>query len=412
MGKSGKRDTGSGQRPVKNIQISEKNRTVRLILLVVCLAVAVVAFWVGIRAILTTESGWTTVDSTSAHLNCSGDFVFSYCYGQTEEPAAQEKKRLTMAYTQASEDAWRIFYEDIADINAAVNTPITVDPALYKALSQIVDYESRYLFLGPVYTEYNRIFNAEGDAEAAALDPANDAELASYLAELTSFANDPRQISLDMMDNSQVCLRVSEAYRIYALENEITEFLDFGWMVNAFVVDYLADTLMNQGFSNGFLSSYDGFTRNLDNRGEEFNLNLFNRRGTNIYLPGIMQYNQPIAIVSLRDYPLSQLDRYHYYAFENGRTVTTMLDPADGMCKSATDSLVGYSYEGGCVDVLLLIAPVFIADSLDKAVLSDLRNNGISALWVEDTVLYCNDRDLSVKLNKEAGIDYTLQYTN
>ena len=412
MGKSGKRNTGSGQRPVKNIQISEKNRKVRLILLVVCLAVAVVAFIVGIRAFLTTDAGWTMVESTSAQLNCSGDFIFSYCYGQTEETAIQEKKRLTMAYTQATEDAWQIFYEDIAEVNAAVNTPITVDPALYQALSQVAAYESRYLFLGPVYTEYYRIFNAESDPEAAALDPANDAELAAYVGKLAAFANDPGQISLELMDYSQVCLRVSEEYLNYAQENEITEFVDFGWMVNAFIADYLADTLTAQGFTNGFLSSYDGFTRNLDNRGEEFNLNLFNRRETSIHLPGTMQYDQPIAIVSLRDYPMSQRDRYHYYTFETGAIVTTMVDPADGLSKSAIDSLVGYSYEGGCADVLLQIAPVFIADSFDKVVLNDLRNNGISALWVEDTVLYCNDSDLSVKLNKEAGVAYSLQYTN
>jgi len=73
---------------------------------------------------------------------------------------------------------------------------------------------------------------------------------------------------------------------------------------------------------------------------------------------------------------------------------------------------VGYSYEGGCVDVLLQIAPVFLADSLDQTALGELKTAGVSALWVEDTVVCCNDSDLSVKLNPEAGIAYTLRYTD
>ena len=37
---------------------------------------------------------------------------------------------------------------------------------------------------------------------------------------------------------------------------------------------YLAKQLSEAGFTNGFLSSYNGFTRNLDDRGEPFSLNL------------------------------------------------------------------------------------------------------------------------------------------
>ena len=86
------------------------------------------------------------------------------------------------------------------------------------------------------------------------------------------------------------------------------------------------------------------------------------------------------------------------------------MDPADGLSKCATDSLVGFSYTEGCVDVLLQLCPVFLSDRLDTAALDTLYQMGTGSIWVEDTVVCCNDPSLQIKLNKDAGVDYTLQY--
>ena len=58
---------------------------------------------------------------------------------------------------------------------------------------------------------------------------------------------------------NQVCLHVSDAYQAYAAEMGYTAYLDFFWMKNAFLIDYLADTIRGEGYQLGIISSKDGF---------------------------------------------------------------------------------------------------------------------------------------------------------
>ena len=111
MARSGKRKLGSDPTPVRNIALPEKDRKKLLILLVVLLAIGVVAIAIGLFEGLTTDPGWAVVENTATQLNVSGDFAVSYCYGQTEESPTEEKKRLTMLYSEASVRAWEIFHE-------------------------------------------------------------------------------------------------------------------------------------------------------------------------------------------------------------------------------------------------------------------------------------------------------------
>ena len=401
---------GSSLPPVKNLILSDENRMLRIILLVVFLVIAIVSFYIGIRAVLDTEPGWEAVECASGEVNCSSDFMFSYCYGQTEENPSVEKKRLSNLYSQLATDAWRIFNTDVLTLNEQVNKTVTVDPALYDALALFDQYNSRYLFLAPVYSEYAHLFIAQSDVEAADYDPAQNPQQAAYLAEMAAFAADPAMVDIELLGNNQVKLVVDAAYLDFANDEDISNFVDFGWMTNGFIADYLADKLIENGFTNGFISSYDGFTRNLDTRGEQFSLNLFNRQGTSIYLAGTMQYDRPISIVSLRDYPMSQKDQFHYYAFESGHLATTMADPADGMYKSATDSLVCYSYNLGCAEILLQQTAVYVAEALDEAALADMKANGISSIWFDGLSLCCNDEELTIALNGKAGLEYSLEY--
>lgn len=412
MASSGRKKRDPALQPVKELVLSDKNRMLRLILIGVFLLIALIAFTVGLFSALNTEPGWETVDCGATEVNCSGDFIFSYCYGQTEENPTSEKKRLSNLYSQAVIDAWQIFYTDVENLNKRVNTAVTVDPALYDAFALIQSYHSRCIYLAPVYEAYGNLFAAQSDTVAAQYDPAQDGEQAAYLEDLIVFTSDPSMVNLKLLPDHQVCLTVAPEYLQYAEENEITRFLDFGWMRNAFIADYLAETVAAEGFTNGFLSSYDGFTRNLDDRGEEFSLNLFNRRGTDIYLAGTMSYSRPISIVFLRDYPMSQRDQNSYYTFQNGKILSDKVDPADGLCKSATDSLVSYSYEMGCAEVLLQQMPVFVADALDANALAAMQDAGISSIWFDAAVLTCNDAAMQIKLNPDSGVDYTLKYVN
>ena len=403
---------------VINVELSEKNRTLRIVLAVVCLIIGVLAIMYALTSALNTDPGWRTVEVSSSNLNCSEDFTFSYYLGDAGISATSEYKRLTSVYTEATENAYRIFNEELLEdglsnlcyISSHVNETVTVDPALYQALELVQKYENRCLYLAPVYVEYDRIFSCDSEQEAAAYDPGQNEELVEYIQEIAAFANDPEMIDLELLGNYQVRLTVSDAYLAFAREYEITEFLDFGWMKNAFIADYLAQTLITNGFTNGYLASYDGFTRNLDTRGERYSFNLFDRLDSEIYLPAVMSYSEPASIVYLRNYPLSQQDKWHYYGFSNGRIVTTCIDPADGMSKSAADNITAYSAGTGCAEILLQLIPVYLSDSFSADGLNALTAKEIYSVWFEDAVLCYNDAQLQLTMKSEDAPQYSAAY--
>ena len=116
-----------------------------------------------------------------------------------------------------------------------------------------------------------------------------------------------------------------------------------------------------------------------------------------------MRYTAPLSIVFLRDYPMGEQDKWHYYAFASGKIVTTFLDTADGLSKSACPNLVSYSGSLGCGEILMQTAPVFIADELDTRTLDALKGKQLYSVWSEDGELKWNDPELRIDLTDKAG---------
>lgn len=409
MARSGNRNSKPSLRPVIRAELSDKNRTLRWILIIGFSCIALISLIIGLRAVLVTEPGWEIVESATTEVNTSADFVFSYCYGQTEEDSSTEKKRLTLLYSDLSVNAHRIFTQEMQKVNNAIEQPVTVDPALYEALDLVHRSGNRHLYLAPVYGVYNPIFLSSTEEEAEMYSPWHNREVGDYVEELASFCSDPEMIDLQLLENNQVRLKISDAYAAYAEENEITEFVDFGWMTNAFVADYLAEELTKAGFTNGYLSSFDGFTRNLVSS-EQFTLNLFDRQGSGIYMPATFQYHKPISSVFLRDFPMGERDRFHYYAFDNNGTakiVSAFIEPASGYDWNAVASMTGYSYEKSCAEILMQLAPVFTVDILDEAALEAMTEEKIYTLWFSDKVLHATDPDAHITIIED-GLGYTV----
>ncbi len=401
-------------KPVQKVELDEKHKKLRLVLLACCIVIAIIAFTVGLTTLLNQDPGWQRIETLSNQINCGADFTLMYYMGGGSRPVPEENRELSNLYTEATERAYRLFYaeaqsdtrDNLRAVNENPNEIVTVDPALYQAFCRIVDSGNRNLYLAPVYVEYDRIFLYENEDEALRYDPTQDPEQLAYLAELVSFANNPEAVNLELLGNNQVRLNVSAEYLAYARENELEDYLDFGWMKNAFIVDMIADILRENGYTRGYIASYDGFNRSLDNSGTQYSFNIYDRYENGIYLPAAMEYNTPMSIVSLRNYPMGQQDRWHYFAFSDGRIVTAMVDPADGLSKSATDNLVAYSYSAGCAEVLLAASKVYLADELDTQALAQLADGGIYALWCADTTLYYNDAGLTLALMQTENITY------
>lgn len=389
-------------RPPQEIEVEQKNVKLRVILLIVCISVAVVSLGYGISLLVNRQTGWQTVEISSNEINCGADFNLQY-YLEDADATAQYRQ-LNQLYSKACTDAYQLFNTDgaLAAISATPNVDVEVDPALYRALEQVQLSGDRCLYLAPVYVEYNRVFLCENEAEAALYDPAQDSALAEELKTLAALCNDPEMIDLDLKGNNTVHLKLTGDYLAYVEEYELDALLDFGWMKNAFIADYIAEILIENGFTAGYLTSYDGFTRNLDSRAQSYRLNLFDRTSEGINKPGAMEYTGPMSIVSLKDYPMGDQDRWHYFSFSNGRIVTVYVDPTDGMSKSALHNLTVYSDTAGCGQLALKAADVYLSDAFATDVVESWSENEVYAVWCQDKVMYHTQADLTLYITDKS----------
>ena len=407
------RDNRPALRPVKKIEVPEKHLLLRIILFVVLLVFGASALIYGLSGLFAKQSGWQRVTTESkGAADCGDEFELQYEFGKSDVSVRAESNQLTRLYSEASVTAYQLFHEtqefdgvcNVAYLNAHPNQSVEVDPVLYHALESLSTADTRQPYLAPLYDYYNNLFLCTEDYETQDYDPAQNKELAALFAEILDYANDPDAIDLELEGNNKVCLRVSDAYLQFAGETEIYTFYSFHWMKNAFIADYLASTLIENGYTHGTLSSFDGFYRDLDDRGTLYSLNLFDRVENTICLVGAMNYTEPLSIVSLRTFPVNPADNPRYYVLENKEVRFPYLDPSDGLCRAGESNLVCYSDSAGCAEILLRMLPVYIADSFDPMPL--VKDPKIDVLFCRDQTIWHSAESLDVTSALPAKEEY------
>ena len=401
----------------QTIELSEANQKSRLILICVLVVIAAVAFTAGVMSFVKGDPGWRTIEVTTGEVNCSEEFVFKYYFPSTRGAASAANKQIVSLYTEATQKAYWLFNADevhseiknIAYLNRHPNETVTVDPVLYNALEMLEGSGGRHLYLAEVYSQYDNVFLSETDGEAATQDPARSEEIKDYVNQILAFSNDPSHVSLELLENYQVRLTVSDAYQTFAQENEFTNFIDFHWTKNAFIIDYFAQLMIDAGYTDGYIGSYDGFTRNLMNNKESFSFNVFDRIENGIELVARMEYDEPMSIVFLRNYPMANLDRWHYYIYADGTGATAYIDTADGLSKTAAANLVSYAGGNtGCAEILMQMIPTYVSDTLDEMALQSMTEHQIFSIWCQDATVFYNDPDLQLlDLMNQDGLKYT-----
>ncbi|MCM1540951.1 MAG: hypothetical protein NC121_06770 [Blautia sp.] len=390
-------------KPVNKIELSTEHKRLRLILAAVFLVAGALLIAYSVANLSSKDAGWSEIEVSSSELNCGGDFVFLYCLGEGDISATAEYKALAACYSDAAEYAFQMFTNDVAYenvhnmyyISRHPNEEMEIDEVLYRAFSLIRESGDRSLYLAPVYEQYNGLFHCTEAYQAAEYDPYVNQDVADYYAAVAGFANDAGMIDLELLGENRIRLRVAEEYLAFAAENEIESFIDFYWMKNAFIIDYLAEEMLAAGYSRGCISSADGFTRNLDGSGELYAYTFYDRADATIYPAANVQYGGPAGIVYLHDYPLDGGQQY-YYVYSNGEIRTPYLDVRDGFCKSACSDLVCYGREAGCSEILLRMIPIYIADTFEKDALEKMAGEGIFSIYSENGRVCYNDAELTV----------------
>lgn len=405
--------------PIQKIQVSGSHRTLRIWLVVLLAVLGITLIVTSLVGMLSTNPGWVTISTgQSPQESCSGDFYFQYLLGEGDQAANLEQRQVTDVYAQAAKDAYEMFHAEqsfpgvnnVWYLNQHVNEEVLVPQALYEAFSLLEKYENRAIYLAPLYRQYVGLFLSNEDSVAQSYDPTKDDRAKAYVEEILAFTGAEEMIDLELLGENRVKLRVSEAYLQYAREQEITVFIDFNWMKNGFIVDYLAQELIQAGCTNGVLSSFDGFQRNLDTTYRSYRLNVFDRVGQDVYPAGVLEYTEITAMVTLRNYPTSELAVQQYYQWKDGSYTSCHIDPTDGYSKSAVNDLTGYSRTLGCSKILMQLFPVYVADSLDETALAALSGQGVETIYCKDYEIFTSDASAAIlQLYQDENIAYRRQ---
>lgn len=364
----------------ETIALDERHGKLRLILLIAVLALALTAFTYAIVSFLHKDPGWREVEvKKSGQPTCAADFRFQYKLGAG---AAAEYKKVQQIYSDAAEYAEAAF--DLDAINQAPNQDVAVDPVLYRALSLMQEKGGRYLYLAPVYEYYTNIFQSHADWELESFDPRLSPEAAEACEEICAFINDPMEINLKLLGNDTVRLEVAEDYLAYAEETGIGAFLDFYWMRNAFLLDYIADTLIAEGFTHGYITSADGFSVSLGDPGEPFSTAIYDSLPEGVCEAAVMEYEGAMRIVGLHSSILEEKEGDRFYTLDDGQTRTPYIDPMDGLCKSAIADLVICSPEQSLAELVLAACPVYITEDWNPERAASLPG----CVWCADRTVY------------------------
>ena len=203
-------------RPITRVEISEKNKSLRVVAAILLLVIGAVGITVGIMSLLNKETGWQRVQVNVQERNCSEQFILQYNFTGSGAEATAVNNQLQVAYGEACVKAYQLFTPDEAIegvqnvyyVNHHPNEVVTVDPVLYGAFEKVADRP--WIYLGPAYAHYyNIIFNAE-ESVVSMLDPVESDDAAAYVHGIAEFAADRDAVDLELLGN-MVSVSISQS---------------------------------------------------------------------------------------------------------------------------------------------------------------------------------------------------------
>ena len=366
-----------------------RSGVIRLVVIGVLILIAGLAFSNGVRQLLKKDIGYMSIECTASAANLGDEFVLIYNLGESGIDPTKENQQITLLYNEMMVRYYRLFsvyetFEDMpnmASLNAAPGEPVKLDEALYDSLKLIAEKGGRSIYMGPVYELYENVWYSSYDEDAAYWDPQKNPDMASYLGEVLEFINSEEHVSIEFGNDNTVTLNVSPDYLTYAEENGISRFLDFGWMINAFVADLFAEDMTEAGFTAGSITSLDGYARCFDVTGEEYHLDIFDIRENDLKNIGTISYNMPAAFCTFKSFALEEMEEELLtYTYEDGTSVTRYISSADGYPHNGYTTVTGYSDSMSAAELLLSILPHY-----QSVTMEEVADPSIGAIWSDGT---------------------------
>ena len=256
------------------IQLNEKNITLRLIAFAAAFLVAVVAFTHGLTNLGSKGAGLQTVDALPDEETplYAANVTLTYAFTGSASENREQMNLLKRAYSSILKRSYILLdaeqsyenYVNLATLNAASGQAVDVGEELFGILTDacVKTGEGRgyNMFAGALYAEWNSILILD---EPEDFDPLNNAEERTRIARLAEMTNDLSHFRLEVVDASRhtVRLDVSGDYRALLNEYELdAPVVDLNLLHDAYELQLIADALAAQGYENGYLTSSSGLT--------------------------------------------------------------------------------------------------------------------------------------------------------
>lgn len=380
------------------IEVSDKHIKARFIAAVIFFVISVASISYGISLLTGTDAGWQLISASGEGQMYASSFALSYELGASNRSARSENREIKRIYSDACLTAGRAFDNyvvspgNIRALNDSPNEIVELEPVLYEAFRLLEKYGDRAVYLGPAFRLYENIFSCKEDWQLEDYDPAINEAVGRLFEQIAAYARDSESVRVELLGENRARLCISEEYLGFLEYEELGGALDFGWMKNAFITDFIADSLISQGYNRGSISSFDGYTRNMDDSsGMMYSLNIFDCVDGASAVAARLDYQGPMSFAAYRDFPVTDMDSQRIYVTADGERKTMYLSLEDGLPQTGADSLTVYSDRLDCAETMLLSLPVFRQEKITDISLAQLAEGGVQAVYAEDRRLLATD---------------------
>ena len=383
-------------KPVEKIELNENHIKLRVIFLIIFALIAIGAIGFGIYKIANKDKGWQNISlNTHKYSRLENDFTFSYYV-----KSATEYKKVSAAYDkyfiEAKTELDDTFEKEnnINYINKNPNKEIEVSEFLYNSLKDIIS-DSNYLYLGSINHYYDQMIYAIDDTFIDKYDPISNENINNIVNKLLEYINN-EEVKLELLDNNKVKLNVSDNYLSYLKENDINKIIDFSWLENAYIIDYVVNNLKKDGFKRGIIRTYDGYNRAFDSEEYVYKYTLFDEINNNSGKIGELSYNANQSIVNFKNFIVYNKDSQFIRYMKDNTRRTYYISNADGYSKASKNYLLGYANKS-CVEIAKTLAKIYISDTFDTNLINSNKDK-CNFIYYDNFNICHTDNNADIKI--------------
>ncbi len=383
---------GCKMKPVEKVEVSEKHIILRVVILIIAILGVIGSVIFIIVNLSTKDKGWTRIELSKNRLNDS--YYFYYNLG--DEPT-KEYKELTNLYKAHLEKAYILFdaeeeFEGVNNVYYINNNPnkeITVDSLLYNSIKEVMDSGSNTIFMGGIVSYYDAVILGSA-SNATYYDIKTNDVMKERANKYISYINDTNHFEFKLLGDNKVKLYESEEFMKFLSDYEV-DVLNFSYLKNAFILDYLDQVFSSKLYKSGYIYSLDGYLLNLGSH-IEYTFDVLDETDSKVSKIASLKYAEKRNIVTFKNTITSSADLNYIKVLNDNTRRTYYIDNTDGISKEGVRYLTGYSSTNSLSKIALEMEKAYIADTFDSSL---LKNNNY--IWL-------NDKDINYT---EEGLKFT-----